>query len=117
MSKTFEGYIQRISDQTGVPYDSVVDIYEKLVEAQSEVRINFSDCAGYTNAELCDPEILNKIVEKKKFTEEEKHKIIFRAARGSTKSTQTLIYILKLCGFSDKEIEDLLNEDASNLEQ
>ena len=116
MSKAFEGLIQRISDQTGVPYDNVVDIYEKLVEAQSEVRINFSDCAGYSNAELCDPEILNKIVEKK-FTEEEKHKIIFRAARGSTKSTQTLIYILKLCGFSDKEIEDLLNEDASNLEQ
>ena len=116
MSKTFEGLIQRISDQTGVPYDNVVDIYEKLVEAQSEVRINFSDCAGYSNAELCDPEILNKIVEKK-FAEEERKHIIFTAARGSTKSTSTLIHILRLCGFSVEEIAALVNEDASDLEQ
>lgn len=46
--------------------------------------------------------------------EEEKKNIIFTAARGSTKSTQTLIHILKLCGFSDKEIEDLLNEEEQN---
>lgn len=39
MSRTFEGYIQHLSDQTGIPYDDVVDIYERLTETRDVILL------------------------------------------------------------------------------
>lgn len=71
----------------------------------TEVKMSFSDCAGYTNAELADPAVLNKIVEKK------------LGPRGNGKSTLDLIRYLRFQGFTDEEIKEVFKLGASMMEQ
>lgn len=75
----------------------------------TEVKMSFSDCAGYTNAELVDPDVLNKIVEKKLEAR--------KAARGNGKSTLDLIQYLRFQGLTDEEIKEMFKLGASMMEQ
>lgn len=114
MSKAFEGYIQRLSDHTGVPYDDMVDMYEEMLEEHGITLEEFAKHFEWTGKETVTPRFIGTGPKPwHELTEEEKKNIKFVPARGNGKPQTSYEQLMKQLD----DIRTKLNKDASDLEQ